>query len=40
MALYLSEPKYLLTYYINLYKDFFGEIGSNYIYFDYKRPKH
>lgn len=31
---------HLLTYDINLHRDFFNEIESSYIYFDYKKPKH
>lgn len=40
MALYLSELRYLVTHYINLCKDFFGEIKSNHIYFNHKKSKY
>ena len=40
MILYLLELMHLLIHYINLRKDFFDGIKSNYTYFNYKRPKH
>ena len=40
LALFLPELTHLLTYYINLYRDFFDRIGSSQTYFDHKRPKH
>lgn len=38
IALYLFKLKYLLDCYINLYKNLFNEIRSNYKYFNYKTP--
>lgn len=40
MILYLPKLKHLLTYYINLYRDFYNKIESSYIYFGYKKPKY
>ena len=40
MVLYLLESKHLLYHYTNLPEDFFDQIGSNHICFDYMRPKH
>lgn len=40
VTLYLPELRHLLTYYINLRRDFFYEIKSSHTCYDHKRPKH
>lgn len=40
MALYLPKLRYLLTYYINLRRDFFDKIKSSHTCFNHKKLKH